>query len=115
MRRTFLPSSSVALKLAMYPSSFKMRAISSFSLEAGTSSFWCRAEIELRMRASKSATGSVKLIFVHLLLSSPVCPPSAGETCRDVLQKQPLAFSYQPLACSSPAQDSFNLVNLANG
>jgi hypothetical protein len=33
----------------------------------------------LRMRASKSATGSVKLIFVPLLLSSPVCPGLAGE------------------------------------
>jgi hypothetical protein len=33
----------------------------------------------LRMRASKSATGSVKLIFVYLLLSSPVCSGSAGE------------------------------------
>jgi hypothetical protein len=42
-------------------------------LEAGISSFWCRAWIELRMRVSKSATGSVKLIFVYLLLSSPVC------------------------------------------
>jgi hypothetical protein len=31
------------------------------------------------MRASKSATGSVKLIFVYLLLSSPVCSGSAGE------------------------------------
>src|SRR3954462_7975279 len=31
------------------------------------------------MRASKSATGSVKLIFVYLLLSSPVCSSSAGE------------------------------------
>src|ERR1700674_204058 len=56
-----------------------MRAISSFRLEAGQSSFWCRAWIALRMRASKSATGSVKLIFAHLLLSSPVCPGPAGE------------------------------------
>jgi len=47
----------------MYPSSFKMRAISVFSLEAGISTFWCLARIALRMRASMSATGSVNLIF----------------------------------------------------
>src|SRR5581483_451616 len=39
-----------------------MRAISSFNLEAGISTFWCRALIELRMRVSMSATGSVNLI-----------------------------------------------------
>src|SRR5712692_4551673 len=44
-----------------------MRAISSFSLEAGTSTFWCRALIALRMRASMSATGSVNLIALLLL------------------------------------------------
>src|ERR1051326_525549 len=47
-----------------------MRAISTLSLEAGTSTFWCRALIALRMRANISATGSVNLI-VLLLLSSP--------------------------------------------
>src|SRR5579864_2123232 len=47
-----------------------MRAISIFNLEAGTSTFWCRARIALRMRASMSATGSVKFI-VLLLLSHP--------------------------------------------
>src|SRR5580692_11237545 len=40
-----------------------MRAISLFSLEAGTSSFWWRARMELRMRVRKSATGSVR--FIH--------------------------------------------------
>src|SRR5437763_16937556 len=39
-----------------------MPAISSFSLEAGTSTFCCRARIALRIRASMSATGSVKFI-----------------------------------------------------
>src|ERR1700679_2179068 len=39
-----------------------MRAISAFSFEAGTSSFWWRARIAFRMRARKSATGSVRLI-----------------------------------------------------
>src|SRR6185312_3016369 len=46
-----------------------MRAISLFSLEAGTSSFWWRARIELRIRVRKSATGSVR--FIHSP-SSPV-------------------------------------------
>src|ERR1700748_3501417 len=40
-----------------------MRAISAFSFEAGTSSFWWRERIALRMRARKSATGSVKLML----------------------------------------------------
>src|SRR5271170_6918703 len=47
-----------------------MRAISVFSLEAGISTFWCRAIIALRIRVSMSATGSVNLI-VLLLLSRP--------------------------------------------
>ena len=41
------------LKFAMYPSSFRMRAISAFNFEAGTSSFWWRARMELRMRVRK--------------------------------------------------------------
>src|SRR5438445_6846892 len=40
-----------------------MRAISSFRLEAGTSTFWCLARMALRIRASMSATGSVNLMF----------------------------------------------------
>ena len=48
---------------------FWMRAISLFSLEAGTSSFWWRARMELRMRVPQSATGSVR--FIHSP-SSPV-------------------------------------------
>src|SRR5580704_523464 len=53
-----------------------MRAISSFSLEAGISTFWWRALIALRMRVSMSATGSVNLI-VLLLLRCPFAPRSA--------------------------------------
>src|ERR1700748_3617430 len=41
-----------------------MRAISSFSFEAGTSTFWCRARIALRIRVSMSATGSVNFIVI---------------------------------------------------
>src|ERR1700733_11331768 len=39
-----------------------MRAISSFSREAGMSTFWCRAWSALRTLVSISATGSVNLI-----------------------------------------------------
>src|ERR1700677_2134736 len=53
-----------------------MRAISVFSFEAGTSSFWWRARIELRMRVTKSATGSVKLIL------SPSLPVRSGHSSR---------------------------------
>src|SRR5450631_1176175 len=49
-----------------------MRAISVFSFDAGTSSFWCRARMELRIRVTKSATGSVKLIL------SPPLPVRSG-------------------------------------
>src|SRR5579864_1566650 len=52
-----------------------MRAISIFNLEAGTSTFWCRARIALRIRASMSATGSLKFI-VLLLLGHPFSPLS---------------------------------------
>src|SRR6185369_9077872 len=77
-----------------------MRAISNFSLEAGTSTFWWRALIELRIRARKSATGSVKLIvsfssIVARSLSSrqagnprlvrPYCWSPLERTCGDVL------------------------------
>src|SRR5581483_11307804 len=53
-----------------------MRAISSFKLEAGISTFWCRARSALRIRASMSATGSVNFI-VLLLLGHPFSPPQA--------------------------------------
>src|SRR5438270_9528809 len=87
-RNTRLPSSSLALKLAMKPSSFRMRAISSFSFEAGTSIFWWRALCALRMRAKKSATGSVKLMFELLLYSfswrDQLSRASAPGTCNFV-------------------------------
>src|SRR5215813_14257505 len=43
----------------MKPSSLRMRAISNFTLEAGTSTFWCFAAYAFRMRVSISAIGSV--------------------------------------------------------
>src|ERR1700744_956754 len=67
-----------------------MRAISVFSLEAGTSSFWWRARMELRMRVTKSATGSVKLILS--LLHSPFAPQNrrtSGNVIGPWLRVQP--------------------------
>src|SRR4051812_19107579 len=56
----------------MKPSSLRMRAISSFSLEAGESTLACRARMALRMRDRKSATGSVvKLIYFSSTVRSP--------------------------------------------
>src|SRR4051812_23693675 len=43
----------------MKPSSLRMRAISAFNFEAGTSTFGCRAWIAFRTRVSMSAMGSL--------------------------------------------------------
>src|SRR6266568_8697489 len=48
----------------MYPSSLRMRAISVFSLETGTSTRWCLAAAALRRRVRKSAMGSVCIFFL---------------------------------------------------
>src|SRR5919204_5143371 len=45
----------------MYPSSLRMRAISSLRREVGISTRSCSALLALRMRASMSATGSVSI------------------------------------------------------
>src|SRR5882672_4735443 len=50
-----------------------MRAISALSLEAGISTFWCRAWSALRNRVNISATGSVNLIVLLLLELPSVC------------------------------------------
>src|SRR5579864_4994733 len=62
-----------------------MRAISAFKLEAGTSSFCWRALIALRMRVSKSATGSVKLI---LFSSYRFALVPLGKPVRNVLHER---------------------------
>src|SRR5579875_21891 len=46
----------------MYPCCARIRASSSLSLEAGTSTVSCAAETPLRMRVRKSAIGSVIVI-----------------------------------------------------
>src|SRR5271156_4194662 len=53
-----------------------MRAISTFSRDAGTSTFWCRACSALRTLVSISATGSVNLI-VCFSSRHPFAPHSA--------------------------------------
>src|SRR5678816_3479367 len=65
-----------------------MRAISTLSFDAGTSTFWCRARIELRMRVSMSATGSVNLILVSPHVARLLQPKYAAE--------EPAATSYAP-------------------
>src|SRR6266513_5263053 len=54
-----LSPSPLTTKLLMYPSSFRMRAISSLSFEAGISTRECFAAIALRIRVNISAIGSV--------------------------------------------------------
>src|SRR5271154_6086663 len=63
-----------------------IRAISSFSLEAGISTFWCRALIALRIRVSISATGSVNLMrsfssIARLLRPLLLCTEEPATTC----------------------------------
>src|SRR6516225_12227193 len=52
----------------MKPSSFRIRAISVFNFEAGTSTFGWRAWIALRTRVSMSAIGSVIMSVLLSLL-----------------------------------------------
>src|ERR1700685_4233454 len=98
MRMLRLAPSSASLKLTMKPSSFKMRAISVLSLEAGTSTLGWRAYCALRMRVSMSAMGSVMAMFYSGLLSLPARFDHAGYLARD-----------SELAETNPAQ-----VELAN-
>src|SRR5258708_39007185 len=62
-----------------------MRAISVFSFDAGTSSFWWRARMELRMRVTQSATGAVKLCL------SPPLPVRSGFAAAE-----PAGMLYRP-------------------
>src|SRR3954469_4291088 len=64
------PSRFSMWKSRMYPSSFRRRAISSFSFEVGISVLSCSALLALRMRVSMSATGSVS---ISSLLPGALC------------------------------------------
>src|SRR5664280_1014697 len=72
-----------------------MRAISTLSLECGTSTFWCRALMALRTRVKKSETGSVKLM---LYISSNRRPLAFARTLRASASstpgKEPAATDY---------------------
>src|SRR5688500_14450314 len=59
MRTLRLTPSPLITKLLMYPSSLRIRAISSFNFEAGTSTRECFAAMALRIRVNMSAIGSV--------------------------------------------------------
>src|SRR5215217_2642673 len=48
----------------MYPSSWRMRAISTFCREVGISAVSCSALLALRMRVSMSAIGSVCMVLL---------------------------------------------------
>src|SRR5213596_2257801 len=64
MRTIRFAPSPLMTKLLIYPSSLRMRAISSFNFDAGTSTRECLAETAFRIRANMSAIGSVMLYSV---------------------------------------------------
>ncbi len=73
-RSVFLPFSSTTLKFARYPSSFRIRAISTFSFDEGKSTRGCLARAPFRIRVKRSAMGSVVI-----LSSSPTRLHHAGD------------------------------------
>src|SRR5579875_993618 len=74
-----------------------MRAISSFSLEWGTSTFCCRALMALRTRVRKSETGSVKLMLCFSFNRRPFACLCTGKNP----QRRTYHFaSYQSLVTS---------------
>src|SRR5579871_2440131 len=80
MRMLRLAPSSASLKLAINPSSFRIRAISIFTLEAGTSTLGWRAICALRMRVSISPMGSD--VSMRPVLSLPARLDHAGDFAR---------------------------------
>src|ERR1017187_9475564 len=88
----FFAPSSATLKLVMYPSSFRMRAISAFSLEAGTSTLGWRAWIALRTRVSMSAMGSLVIVLLHSLRDGSGRPQTPfGDRADGSLRRRPAA------------------------
>src|ERR1017187_2570802 len=76
MRMLFFAPSSVILKFMMKPSSLRIRAISIFNLDAGTSTLGWRASAALRTRVSMSPIGSDVPIVTSL---SPTGLDHAGD------------------------------------
>src|SRR5664279_1114324 len=90
-----------------------MRAISTFNLERGTSTFWCRALIALRTRVRKSATGSVKLMLAissnRRPLASRVRPcPTGGMSARERTSRDGLTGSASLQAGLPPLTSTFS-------
>src|SRR5579871_3360360 len=81
MRMLRLAPSSASLKLTMNPSSLRIRAISIFTLEAGTSTLGWRASCALRMRVSMSPMGSD--VAIRRVLSLPARLDHAGDFARE--------------------------------
>src|ERR1017187_1513501 len=72
-----------------------MRAISTFSLECGTSTFWCRALMALRTRVKKSETGSVKLmLYISSNRRSLAFARTLRASASSTLGKEPAATDY---------------------
>src|SRR5271165_5308354 len=82
-----------------------MRAISTLSLEWGTSTFWWRALMALRTRVKKSETGSVKLMLLRLLKSSPVSLQALGSALTSGTQR---ALSRSPGKCKNQPRRTTN-------
>src|SRR5205085_7458971 len=88
MRRTGCGFSSLTLKFRMKPSLLRIRATSTFSFEAGSSTrSWCDV-MPLRMRVSMSAIGSV-IDIVDSWLSGRCLPARLGHA-RDVAAERQL-------------------------
>src|SRR6476659_11220763 len=83
MRRVPWGSAAISRKFLMNPSSLRSFAISTFSLETGTSSRSCLAIWALRIRVNRSAIGSVMLI-----LWSPRLPTRLDDARQITLQRQ---------------------------
>jgi len=90
MRRTF--SAFFLCRLEIGDIAFFFQNARNFQLQLGSRNikFLVTCMDRMRMRASKSATGSVKLIFVYLLLSSPRLLRLCRRTCRDDTAKNRL-------------------------
>src|ERR1035438_652505 len=72
-----------------------MRAISTLSLECGTSTFWCRALMALRTRVKKSETGSVRLmLYISSNRRSLALARTVRASASSTLGKEPAATDY---------------------
>src|SRR5215472_7675743 len=112
MRMLFFAPSSVILKLAMKPSSLRIRAISILSLEAGTSTLGWRAIAALRILVNMSPTGSDVAIYLVYLAESFFISPTgldhagnlAGQ-CQ-LAETNPAQIELAKIAARAPAAET---------